>query len=112
MTYDEQLQAYVFIDTNARLPAEGSMYVIFHESTKRYFRYIPTIKQFKLTKAKDHNWTTRYLLCKDLIFNQMKGKTSYVRQSRIELKQGYDQMTSQRHDFYDPDAMQNEYLKN
>ena len=36
VTYNEQLQAYVFIDTNARVPAEGSMYVIFHEPTKRY----------------------------------------------------------------------------
>ena len=29
-----QLQAYIFIDTNARVPAKGSMYVIFHEPTK------------------------------------------------------------------------------
>ena len=64
MTYDEQHQACIFIDTNARLPAEGSMYVIFHEPMKRYFRYNPTINKFKVTEAKDCDRATRYLLYK------------------------------------------------
>ena len=34
VTFNEQLQVYVFIDTNALVPVEGSMYVIFHEPTK------------------------------------------------------------------------------
>ena len=35
MTYDEQLQVYVFTNTNAGVSAKGSMYVIFHEPTER-----------------------------------------------------------------------------
>ena len=69
VTFDEQLQAFIFVDTNARAPAEGCMYVIFHEPTKRYFRYSPTINQLKLTNARDLDWTTRYLLCSDYIFS-------------------------------------------
>ena len=34
VTYDEQLQAYVFTETNALILAETSMYVIFHAPTK------------------------------------------------------------------------------
>ena len=80
VTYDEQLQAYVFTDTDAKVPAENSMYVIFHEPTNRYFRYNPVSRQFRVIKAKDRDWTTRYLLCKDLIFNQMTDHTNFVRQ--------------------------------
>ena len=76
VTYDEQPQVYIFIDINARVPAVGSMYVIFHEPTKRYFRYNPTINQFELTKAKDSNGTTMYLLYQDLIFNQLTNQTN------------------------------------
>ena len=36
VTNNEQLQAYIFVDTNPRVPAEGCMYVIFQESTERY----------------------------------------------------------------------------
>ena len=80
--YDEQLKEYIFTDTSTRVPDKGSMYVVFHEPTKRYFRYNPTIEQFRLTKAKDCDWTTRYFLCKDFIFNQMTGQTNYFRQNR------------------------------
>ena len=38
VTYGKQLQAYVFTDSNAKVPAKNSMYVIFHEPTNRYFR--------------------------------------------------------------------------
>ena len=69
VTYDEKLQAYVSVDTKAKVPAEASMYVIFHEPTKRYFRCNPTINHFKLNEAKDCDWTTRYLLCRDYILS-------------------------------------------
>ena len=82
--------------------------LFFNEPTKSYFRYNPTINKFKLTEAEDYDWTTSYLLCKDLIFNQMTDKTTYVRQNRTAMKQDYDQMTTQKHDSYGPDAMQNE----
>ena len=34
----EEIQAYVFVDTTARVPAEDCMYIIFQGPTKRYFR--------------------------------------------------------------------------
>ena len=61
VTYDVQLQAYVFIDINATVPAVIGEYVIFHEHTNM-FRYNLIINQFKWTKAKDCDWTTRSLL--------------------------------------------------
>ena len=46
VTYDDQSQAYAFVDTSARVPAENSMYVILHEQTKRNFIYNPLTRQF------------------------------------------------------------------
>ena len=86
VTYDEELQAYIFVDTNARVPADGCMYVISHEPTNRYFRYNTTINQFKLNNPSDHDWTTQYLLCRDYIFHQMTDQTNYVKELKTELK--------------------------
>ena len=60
-----------------------AMYVIFHEPTKRYFIYNPLIRQFRLTEAKNHYFTSRHLLHKDLMFNKMTDQTNYVRQNRM-----------------------------
>ena len=49
--YDEQLQAYVFTDTNTLIQEETIMYIICHETTKRNFRYNPEIRQFRQVKA-------------------------------------------------------------
>ena len=76
----------MFVDTNARVPAEGCMYIIFHGPTNIYFRYNPTINQFNLTNAKDHNWITQYLLCKDYIFHEMTDQTNYAKQPKTKLK--------------------------
>ena len=38
VTYDKQLQAYVFTDNNAPVPVESGMYIIFHEPTRTNFR--------------------------------------------------------------------------
>ena len=43
VTYDKQLQAYGFTDNNALVPVETSMYIIFHEPTRRNFRYNPKL---------------------------------------------------------------------
>ena len=40
-------EAYIFVDTNVIVPAEGCTYVIFHEPTERSFRYNTTINQHK-----------------------------------------------------------------
>ena len=104
--YDEELQAYVFGDKNARVPTEGCIYIIFHGPTKRYFRYNPTTDQFGLPSARDHNCTTRYLLCKDYIFHQKTEQTNYVMQPKVKFKRNYDQMTNQRQNFHDQEAVQ------
>ena len=41
----------------------------------------------------------------------MTYQTNDVRQNRAKLKLGYDQITGQRHDSYDPESVQNEYLE-
>ena len=110
VTYGKQLQAYVFTDTNAKVPVENGMYVI-SLNQQKYFRYNQIIRQFRLIEARDNDWTTRYLLCKDLIFNQMTDQTYYVRQNRTELKLYYDQIIGQKHDSYDPESVQTEYLE-
>ena len=86
VTYDEELWACVFADTNARGPAEGCMYIILHGPTRRSFRYNLTVDQFNLTNTKDHNWTTQYILCKDYIFHQMTDQNNYVKQTKAGLK--------------------------
>ena len=53
---------------------------------QKYFRHNTTFNQFKLTKAKDCDWMTRYLLCRDYIFHQMTNQTNYVRQNKNALK--------------------------
>ena len=59
VTYDEQILAYVFTDTNALIPAETRMCIIFCEPTKRNFRYNPEIRQFRQVRAEKCDWTTR-----------------------------------------------------
>ena len=48
---------------------------------------------------------------KTSFFHQMTDQTNYVGQNRTELKWDYNQMTSQRHDSYDLDAIWNKYLE-
>ena len=67
------------VDTNARVPAEGCMYIIFHGPTKRYIRYNLTIYQFNLTNGKDHSWATRYFLGIYYIFHEKTDQTNYVK---------------------------------
>ena len=88
MTYDNQLQAYVFNNTNALVPAKNSIYIIYTEATRRNFRYNPEIKQFRQMKAKHCDWTTRYLFCQDVIFNHMTDQTNYVKQGSNEQMLG------------------------
>ena len=84
VTYDGQLQANVFPDTNALVLAEKSMCIIFHEQRKRNFRYNPDIRQFRQVRAEECHWTNRYLLCQDVTIHQIIDQTNYVRQGRNE----------------------------
>ena len=40
----------------------------------------------------------------------MVDQTNYVKQPKTELKQHYDQMTNQRQDLYNPEAVHCKYL--
>ena len=40
----------------------------------------------------------------------MTDQTNYVKQLKTELRHNYDQMTNQRQDFYDQEAVQHNYL--
>ena len=75
------------------VPAETSMYMIFHEPAKRNFRYNSEIKQFRQVRAEEHDWTTRYLLCQDVIFHQVTDQSSYVRQGRNIQEQTTESVT-------------------
>ena len=74
----------VFTNTNAVVLHKNSIYIIFHGPSKRNFRYIPETRQFKQIQENDCDWTTRYLLCQYVIFNQMTNQTTYVRQGSNE----------------------------
>ena len=88
------------------------MYFIFHEPTERNFGKNPMIRQFRQIEAEDCEWMTRYLLCQDVILNQMTDQTNYVRQGNNEQmldKQisnfqapDHDKIIGQGHDLYDP----------
>ena len=42
VTYSNHKQAYIFVENDAMVPIENSMYVIYHNSMKRSFRYEKT----------------------------------------------------------------------
>ena len=82
VTHDEHLQAYIFTDNSALVLVETSMYIIFHELTKRNFRYNLKTRQFRRVRVEECDWATRCLLCQDVIFHQVTGKANYVRQDK------------------------------
>ena len=51
VTYDEQLQEYVFADNSALVLVETRIYIIFHEPTRRNFRYDPKTRHFKQVRV-------------------------------------------------------------
>ena len=93
VTYDEQLQEYVFTGNNALVPAETIMYVIFHEPTRRIFRYDPKSRQLKQVRVEKCAWTTRYLLCQDVIFHQGTSEIDDVTLGRNEQTQRNELVT-------------------
>ena len=74
VTYDEQLQAHALTDTKALIPAENSMYIIFHEPTKRNFRWNPEIRQCRQARAEECDWTTSICYAKMLSFIRWQTK--------------------------------------
>ena len=121
VTYHEQLQACIFTDNNTLVPVETSRYIIFREPTSRNFRYNPKTRQFRQVMVEECKWTTRCLLCQDLIFNQVTCKTNYIRQGRNGQTQDkwvsdlwfkapeHDEEIGQGHNF---EIIQDEYLRN
>ena len=46
VTYSDQKQAYVFVEIDAVVPIENSMYVIYLNPMKKSFKYYQKMKQF------------------------------------------------------------------
>ena len=80
--------------------------------------------QFRQVGVEECDWTNRYLLCHDVIFHQVTGKTDYVRQGKkgqtpdkcisdLWFKASeYDKEIGQVPDFHSFKLMQDEYLRN
>ena len=73
ITYDDQKQAYVFVENNAIVPLENNMYIFYHEPTKRSFQYNQNTKQFKQMSLHEYGWSMRHFLCQDMIFHRITG---------------------------------------
>ena len=60
VTFDEQLQAYVFTDTNALILAENQhVHVIFAmNQQKEILDIIQRLRQFRQVRAEECDWTT------------------------------------------------------
>ena len=61
VTCDELLQTYIFTDNKTVVPVETSMYVVFHEPTRRNFRYNPKTLQFRQIRVEECDSTARYI---------------------------------------------------
>ena len=66
-----QKQAYVFIENEAIVPIENSMYVVYHDPTKRSFKYDQKTKQIQQISVYNCKLRMRLLLCQDAIFHRM-----------------------------------------
>ena len=58
------------------------MYITFQEPTRRNLRSNPKTMQFRQIRVEEFDWTTRYLLCQDVMFHQVTGKTNYIKQHK------------------------------
>ena len=61
VTYSNQKEAYVFGENDAIFPIQNSMYVIYHDPTKRSFEYDKKTKQFQQFSIHKCELTTRHL---------------------------------------------------
>ena len=75
VTYDDQKQAYVFVQNNRIVPIEN-MCIIYHDPTKRGFQYNQKTRQFKQVSLHECKLSMRHLLRKDVIFHRITGTTS------------------------------------
>ena len=78
------MQVYVFIENSALVPPEKSNFVIFHEPTKCCFRYDQQTMSLIQVRCDGCNWSTRYLLCQDVILHQTVGINDGFRQHEQE----------------------------
>ena len=70
------------METNAIVPIEINMYVIYHEPTKRSFQYDQKTMQFKQIILHECELFTRHLLHQDVIFHRITGVTYSNRQKQ------------------------------
>ena len=69
VTYDDQKQAYIFVQNNTLVLVENNMYINFHKLTKRGFQYDQKTMQFKQISVHECKWSIRYLLYQDIILH-------------------------------------------
>ena len=140
MTYSDFKQADIFVENDAIVPIENSMYVIYHDPIKRSFRYDQKTKTFQQIDMQECELTARHLLCHDTIFHRIIDTTcndiqriplTYVeeqmtmkklqRKDKLEaISQNYDELVrrsspnteiSQGQNFNEYKLLQGEYLK-
>ena len=64
------MQKQAYIENYAIIPIENNMYVIYHESTKRSFKYDFKPKQMQQISTYEHKLSMRFL-CQDAIFHRI-----------------------------------------
>ena len=57
VTYSAQKQAYVFVENDAIVTIENSMCAMYHDPTKKSFKYDQKMKQFQHISTHDHELT-------------------------------------------------------
>ena len=75
VTYSDKKQAYLFVENDAIVPIENSMYVTYPNSMKRWLHYDQKMKQFQQISICDCALTMRHLLCQDAIFHRITSTT-------------------------------------
>ena len=55
VTHSYQKQVYVFVENDFIVPTKNSMYVIYHDPTKRSFKYDQKMKQFQQVSVMNVN---------------------------------------------------------
>ena len=61
VNYSDQKQAYIFVQNDAIVPIKNVMCVIYHNPTKRSYRYDRKTETFQQTDIQECELTTRYL---------------------------------------------------
>ena len=77
-------QSSIFVlENNALVPPKSTNYVFFHEPRKWCFRYDHQTMWLSQVGWDECNWSTKYLLCQDVILYQTVDTIDNVKQRKI-----------------------------